>query len=183
MNIQRKSALAEFWSTNYNRLVSFVRGMIDDSAHRSSEDIVQDVILSILDRPDIVAPISDLSAYVFRALRNRIIDFYRKPAKEVVSLDMEDENGLSLFDVLPDSKYDPEGSYHRQAQHRLIFDLIRELPEAQLEVIIETEFNGRTFRELSGLWDVPLGTLLARKHRGIMAIREKLEKIQEVSNA
>ncbi len=182
MNHQRKSALAEFLSGNYNRLIRYVRSMIDDSAHRSSEDIVQDVILSILDRPDIVAPISDLSAYVFRALRNRIIDFYRRPVKETVSLDTEDENGLTLFDVLPDMKYDPEGSYHRHAQHRLVFDLIRQLPAAQLEVIIETEFNGRTFRELSRLWNVPLGTLLARKHRGIRAIREKLEKIQEVEN-
>ena len=174
--------MAEFFHCNYSRLVSYVRGMIEDSAHRSSEDIVQDVILSILDRPDIVAPISDMSAYVFRALRNRIIDFYRNPATETVSLDMEDENGLSLFDVLPDAKYDPEGFYHRHAQHRLVFDLIRELPEAQLEVIIETEFNGRTFRELSKLWDVPLGTLLARKHRGIRAVRQKLEKMQEVKN-
>ena len=182
MNNQRKSALAEFWSANYNRLVSYVRGMIDDSAHRSSEDIVQDVILSILDRPDIVAPISDLPAYVFRALRNRIIDFYRSPRKEIISMDMEDENGISLFDVLPDVKYDPEGSYRRHAQHRLVFDLIRELPETQLEVIIETEFNDRTFQELSRLWNVPLGTLLARKHRCIRAIREKLEKIQEVDN-
>ena len=182
MNHQRKSVLAEFCSGNYNRLVNYVRGMIDDSAHRSSEDIVQDVILSILDRPDIVAPISDLSAYVFRALRNRIIDLYRNPSTETVSLDSEDENGLSLFDVLPDTKYDPEGSYHRNAQRRLVFDLIRELPPAQLEVIIETEFNKSTFKELSRLWNVPVGTLLARKHRGIRAVREKLGKMQEVKN-
>ncbi|MEN8207612.1 MAG: sigma-70 family RNA polymerase sigma factor [Candidatus Fermentibacteria bacterium] len=179
MNNQRKSVLAEFFHCNYNRLVNYVRGMIDDSAHRSSEDIVQDVILSILDRPDLIAPISDLSAYVFRALRNRIIDYYRNPDKEPVSLDTEDENGMSLFDVLPDVKYHPEDSYRRHAQHRLIFDLIRKLPKAQLEVIIETEFNGRTFKELSELWDVPLGTLLARKHRGIMSVREKLEKMKE----
>ncbi|NOQ22384.1 MAG: sigma-70 family RNA polymerase sigma factor [Candidatus Aegiribacteria sp.] len=182
MNHQRKSAVGEFFHTNYNRLVSYVRGMIDDSAHRSSEDIVQDVMLSILDRPDIVAPISDMSAYVFRALRNRIIDFYRNPAKETVSMDSEDENGLSLFDVLPDEKYDPEGSYRQRALRRLIFRLIRELPSAQMEVIIETEFNERTFRELSGLWKVPVGTLLARKHRGVRAIRKKLERMQEVKN-
>lgn len=182
MNHQKKSALAEFFHCNYNRLVNYVRGMIDDSAHRSSEDIVQDVMLSILDRPDVVAPISDLSAYVFRALRNRIIDFHRKPGNETVSLDNENENGLSLFDVLPDTKYDPEDSYHKRAQRQLIFELIRELPSAQIEVIVETEFNERTFKELSRLRDVPVGTLLARKHRGIRAIREKLERMQEVRN-
>ena len=179
---QRKPALADFFHSNYSRLVNYVRGLIDDSAHRSSEDIVQDVMLGILDRPDIVAPITNLSAYIYRALRNRIIDHYRNPEKDTVSMDMENEDGFSLFDVLPDIKYDPEGSYHRRAQHRLVFDLIRELPEAQMQIIVETEFNERTFKELSEKWDVPVGTLLARKHRGIRAIRNKLEKIQEGSN-
>ena len=179
---KRKSALGEFFHTNYSHLVSYVRGRIDDSAHRSSEDIVQDVMVGILDRPDVVAPITNLSAYVFRALRNRIIDHYRSRSEEAVSLDSTGEDGLTLFDVLADAKYDPEDSYHRHAQHRLALQLIRELPSAQMEIIVETEFNGRTFRELSGLWKVPVGTLLARKHRGIKAVREKLEKLQEERN-
>jgi RNA polymerase sigma factor (sigma-70 family) len=180
MNHQRKSVLAEFVRCNYSRLVDYVRGMIDDSAHRSSEDVVQDVILKILDRPDILAPITDLSAYIFRALRNRVIDHYRSPDRGTVSLDREDENGLSLFDVIPDSRYNPEDSYNRCAQYRLVFGLIRELPPSQMEIIVETEFNGRTFRELSRHWGIPLGTLLARKSRGIRTIREKLLKLQEV---
>lgn len=183
MNQKKKAVLAEFFNNNYNRLVNYVKGMIDDTAHRSSEDIVQDVMLSILDRPDIMAPIADLSSYVFRGLRNRIIDHYRSPKGETVSLDREREDGLSLFDLLPDVKYQPEDSYHRHAQHRLVFSLIRELPEAQIQIIVETEFNGKTFRELSGLWNVPVGTLLARKHRGIKAIRDRLQKkLQEVRN-
>ncbi len=182
MNHQKKSALAEFFYSNYSRLVNYVRCMIDDSAHRNSEDIVQDVMLRILDRSDIVAPISDLPAYVLRSLKNRIIDCYRSPGNETVSLDMEHENGLSLFDVLPDRKYDPEDYYHRRALLCHIFDLIRKLPSAQMEVIIETEFNEKTFKELSILWDVPVGTLLARKHRGIRAIRKKLERMKETKN-
>lgn len=47
MNNQRKSALAEYFHGNYNRLVSYVRGMIEESVHRSSEDVVQDVMLKI----------------------------------------------------------------------------------------------------------------------------------------
>jgi RNA polymerase sigma factor (sigma-70 family) len=180
MNHQRKSVLAEFVRCNYSRLVDYARGMIDDSSDRNSEDVVQDVILKILDRPDILAPITDLSAYIFRALRNRVIDHYRSPDRETVSLDREDENGLSLFDVIPDSRYNPEDSYNRCTQYRLVFGLIRELPTSQMEIIVETEFNGRTFRELSRHWDIPLGTLLARKSRGIRTIREKLLKLQEV---
>ncbi len=174
--------LAFFFHDNYSRLVNYVKGMIDDTAHRSSEDIVQDVMLSVLARPVVTAPVSNLSSYVFRSLRNRIIDLYRSPAADTVSLDRENEEGLTLFDILPDERFNPEDSFHSRALHRLVFDLIKELPSAQMEIIVETEFNGKTFRELSLLWRIPVGTLLARKHRGIRAVRNRLEQLQEVSN-
>ncbi len=178
----RRSILAEFFRVNYCRLVDYVRGRLRDSACRSGEDIVQDVMLSILDRPDIVAPIADLSAYVFRSLRNRIIDQYRSNGDDILSMDSEDEEGQSLFDILPDERYQPEDAYHRKTLRELVFRLIRQLPPAQMKVIVETEFNQRSFRELSEAWEVPVGTLLARKHRGLMAVRRGLEESQEVDN-
>jgi len=178
----RKSALGEFFQSNYTRLVNYVRSMIDDSTGRSSEDIVQDVMLSILDKPDIVAPITNLSAYVFRAVKNRIIDHYRSPEQKTVSLDRENEDGFSLFDVLPDYSNQPENTYHTRSLRTLIFRLIKELPALQMQVIVETEFNEKTFRELSDLWSVPVGTLLARKHRGMKTLRRRLAEMQEVNN-
>jgi RNA polymerase sigma factor (sigma-70 family) len=174
--------LAEFFRANYLRLVDYVRGRMRDKAHQSGEDIVQDVMLSMLDRPDILAPIADLSAYVFRALRNRIIDLYRSPADDTVPLEDENDEGLSLFDVLPDRKNHPEETYARRSRHRLLIRLISELPEAQMRVIVETEFNQRTFRELSREWSTPMGTLLARKHRGMTTLRRELEKCEEAAN-
>lgn len=174
MNRERQMSLSDFFQMEYQRLVDYVRRRIRDSAQRSGEDIVQEVMLNILERPDVMAPISDLTSYVFRALRNRIIDLYRSPKQEELSMDMEDSNGLSLFDVLPDEKYQPENAFHRRSLRKLVFRLIRELPRAQMEVIVETEFGGKTFRELSEKWNVPVGTLLARKHRGVKTVREKL---------
>lgn len=179
MDHSRRSALASFFSSNYSRLVDYVRRRLRDSAGRSGEDIVQDVMLSILDRPDLVAPIADLSAYVFRSLRNRVIDLYRSSREDTVSLDDEDGEGTSLFDILPDNRYRPEESYRRWSMRRLLFQLIRDLPEAQMKVIVETEFNQRSFRELSEEWGVPVGTLLARKHRGLKTVRRILQEIQE----
>ena len=179
MDQGRNASLAEFFRQNYFRLVDYVQGRIRDKAHRSSEDIVQEVMLSMLDRPDILAPIADLSAYVFRALKNRIIDLYRGRTDDTVSLEYEDESGLSLFDILPDRKYHPEEAYARRSRRRLLLRLIRELPESQMRVIVETEFNQRTFRELSREWGVPMGTLLARKHRGMTHLRRELERCEE----
>lgn len=174
-----KTSLAEFVSKNNSNLVNFVRTKLADTARRDSEDIVQDVILGLLDRPDITDPILNMSAYVFRALKNRIIDEYRKPGNNVKSLDETDSDQLSLYDILPDLKFEPEGSYAREKLADEINEAVSSLPLDQQEVIIETEFNGISFKELSQRKNTPLGTLLARKHRGLSEVKRKLNHIKE----
>ena len=175
-----ESVLAEFFRVNYHRLVDFVRSMLHDSAEKSGEDIVQDVMLNLLQRPDLFDTVTNLSGYVFRSLKNRVIDHYRQKREETLSLDSRDKDGLNLFDMLPDITYQPEDAYHRKSLRKLLIRLIGELPRKQMEVIVETEFNEKTYSQLSREWNVPVGTLLARKHRGVKTIRKKLEEMQEV---
>ena len=162
-----REALADYVEDNHESLISFVRRRLNETAERDSEDIVQDVILRLLDGPAMSYPVIDISAYVFRALRNRIIDEYRKPRKTVHSMDEPDENELTLQDIIPDLKYEPEDSYRREALTKEIHRAIEDLPEKQRNVIQETEFNGASFKELEERWQTPMGTLLARKHRGL----------------
>ena len=60
------------------RWIGYVRRLIDDAAERDGEDIVEDVIVNLFDKADITSPIDNLTAYVYRSLRNRIIDYLRK---------------------------------------------------------------------------------------------------------
>ncbi len=52
----RKASIAEFFSSERDRLVRYVRRLIDDNAERDGEDIVQDVALSLLSRTDVLVP-------------------------------------------------------------------------------------------------------------------------------
>jgi RNA polymerase sigma factor (sigma-70 family) len=171
-----KTSLAEFITRNNRSLVNFVRTKLSDTSHRDSEDIVQDVILGLLNRPDITYPILNMSAYVFSALKNRIVDEYRKPRNTVLSLDEINSESQSLYDILPDLKFEPRGSYAREKLAEEINEAINSLPEAQQEVIIETELNGISFKELSRRNGTPVGTLLARKHRGLTEVKKKLKE-------
>ncbi|MCK5785562.1 MAG: RNA polymerase sigma factor [Candidatus Sabulitectum sp.] len=178
-----KTSLAEFWERNHKKLVNFVRTRLDDAAHMDSEDIVQDVILNLLDRPDLTKPVTDLTAYIFRALRNRIIDEYRKPDSRIQSLDEHNHEQLCLYDMIPDLKYEPQDSYAREQLRNHIYTAISNLPGEQKQVIIETEFNEVSFKELEKQLNIPIGTLLARKHRGLKTIKKQLEHIKEEHNA
>jgi RNA polymerase sigma factor (sigma-70 family) len=171
----RKAAMAQFLATEHKRLIGYVRRLIDDAADRDGEDIVQDVALSLFNRMDVLVPIETLSAYVYHSLRNRVTDYLRR-RRPMISLDepIGVDYDLSLIHHIVDDLTDVEEEVTRGELRRNIVAAIDRLPDEQKAVVIETELNGRSFRELSGEWNVPLGTLLARKSRAIAKVRESL---------
>jgi RNA polymerase sigma factor (sigma-70 family) len=160
----QKKRIAEFLSTEWSRMVGYVRSWIADTADRDAEDIVQDVLAGLFERADVSAPIVDLSAYLYRSLRNRIIDAFRSPSRSV-----------PLGAVLSDSRYEASGEAERKEIREKLFAAIDSLQPAQREVLVATELEGRSYRELSEEWDIPIGTLLARKHRAVRVLRKSLE--------
>ena len=155
--------VADFFRTEYKKLVRYVRSRIDDAADRDAEDIVQEVMLNIFDKADISIPIENLTAYIYQALRNRIIDLFRK-RREVYSLEK----------VVQDSGHDPGKIFENKELQDMVFQAIDSLNADERDVLMATEFDDRSFIELSKEMGVPLGTLLARKSRALKKIRKKL---------
>jgi RNA polymerase sigma factor (sigma-70 family) len=174
-----KISIAEFLTTERGRLIRYVRHLIDDAAERDGEDIVQDVALNLFSRADVLMPIETLSAYVYQSLRNRVIDYLRQ-RRNVVSLDesIDEDGGSSLTQQLSDSLSDVEKEVSRAELRKSIVSAIEHLPGEQKAVVIETELNGRSFRDLSREWGIPIGTLLARKSRALAKIRESLREFK-----
>ena len=97
-DVKQAKRIADFFRREHRRLVQFVRSWIEDAAERDGEDIVQDVALNIFDRADVSVPIDNLSAYVYQALRNRVIDLQRKKKQKAISLDSKtgDRSNLAV---------------------------------------------------------------------------------------
>ncbi len=57
-----------------------------------------------------------------------------------------------------------------------MFDTIEELRPDQQDIIIATELEGYTFEELSNEMEVPIGTLLSRKHRAIAKLQKLMNE-------
>ncbi|MGO9307976.1 MAG: RNA polymerase sigma factor [Spirochaetia bacterium] len=160
----QKKRLAGLIAQEWNRLVGYVRSRIEDTAERDAEDVVQDVIEHLFEKADMTDPIADLSAYLFRSLRNKVIDLYRAkraPAGELAS-------------EIADLRYEAEETMDREEAQEALAEAIEDLPRPQRDVLVATELEGRSFRELAEEWETPIGTLLARKHRAIQALRESL---------
>jgi RNA polymerase sigma factor (sigma-70 family) len=164
------SRLSRFLAVEWRRLVGLVRSWLADTAEREAEDVVQEVVLRLLEATELAGPLEtvrDLSAYVYRALRNRVVDLYRRRRQA---------GGQPLPEQLPDPRAEAPGA--GEELRRDLFAAIDRLPEAQRAVFLATELEGSSYRELSEKWGVPLGTLLARKHRAVKALRATLAHLE-----
>lgn len=168
--------IADFFRTEYSKMVHFVSGLIDDAADRDVEDVVQDVMLNIFDSADVTRPVTNLSGYIYRSLRNRVIDLIRARKFEE-SLDAVGDDNVSLADVLYDARYDTVSDFERNEIRGEIFNALDELEEDERVIIFLTEFEGRSFREVSERTGVPVGTLLSKKSRAIRKVKSKLTSL------
>ncbi|HTX87477.1 MAG TPA: RNA polymerase sigma factor [Bacteroidales bacterium] len=172
-DLQRKS-VDKFFRKEYNNLVNAARSQMDSRyIDASPEDIVQDVALGLLERLNPETQIRNLAGYIYRSVRNRILDFQRKKQRNV-SLERfrDDKTGNSLSNTLTDQATADEAPYERVDPETLREAISRLRPDEQA-ILLATVFEERTYEELSEEWDIPVGTLLSRKHRAL----SKLYKI------
>jgi len=182
MKTENKKTLEQFFAREYNKLINYVHIYLSDKYFNvDAEDIIQDVALNIYSKLDINAPIENLAGYFFRALRNKIIDYQRKPRFNVSLENIKDENDENLLlKTVPDNSIETEDFGRNEELQKKLMMAIEKLKPDQQAIIIETEFEGHTFEELSNRWNIPVGTLLSRKHRAMNKLQKML--LNEINN-
>lgn len=163
------------------RLGSFIRRRVPDPA--DAEDILQDVFYELVNAYRLPASIEQVSAWLFRVARNRIIDRFRKKREKSVSEfpdspvgEVEGEDIDYRLDLaLPSTEAGPEALYARSVLLMSLQRALEELPDNQREVFVAHELEGRSFKEMAAQSGTPVNTLLARKHSAVRHLRERLQ--------
>jgi len=171
-----KSKIARFFTEEGRKLSGYVRGKLQRIDDMDVEDIVADVMLNMLQKTGITSHIESLPAYVYRALRNKVVD-YQRGMRSTISLDncVDDNGEITLIDLLADGSAGVAGQVEQREFLRRLGQAIDKLESNQRAIFIATEFDGKSFRSLASEWHVPVGTLLSRKSRAVKALREMLK--------
>jgi RNA polymerase sigma factor (sigma-70 family) len=162
------------------KLVSFVRkhlANVDDA-----EDIVQDIFYQIIRINDTAKPIEQTAAWLFRVAKNMIINYQKKKRpisfSAMVSIDGDDDDDLSDFiDIISANETTPETEILHSFVWEEIENALDELPEAQRDIFIQTEFLDMPIKEISQKTNIPVNTLLSRKHYAVVHLRKKLKEL------
>jgi len=169
---ENKTNLKQFFNAEYHALKNYVRSKIEDSADRDAEDILQDVALNIFSREDHLTPINNIAGFVYRSIRNKIIDTMRT---KKVRLDLDESFEESLAELAE--------LFHGDSSFADADELKAQLKEAILhlkpnyrEVILAIDFENLSYAQLSLDSGVPQGTLMSRRHRALSLLYKELEK-------
>ncbi len=174
---KRQSELGRFLQEESKRLKNYVYSFFTGGFFSvDAEDIIQDVALNIYSKLEFDTPIENIASYFYRAVRNKIIDNQRRknPNISIENFTTDEGENLLLNEIgMEDEEFSP---IDKENNYKQLMEAIKTLKPEQQAVIIETEFEGETFSELSNRWQVPVGTLLARKHRALKQLHEILTK-------
>ena len=172
--------IEKLFRADRKKFLGFIRQRV--RSQEEAEDILQDVFTNVLAASkNVHKPIENIASWVFTAVRNRIIDSYRKKRAENFS-DMQSQSsvdeGIDSFEnFLTDVSDNPETDLIRKTIWDSIQNGLALLPKEQRDVFVKNEFEGISFREMSEELDVNINTLLARKRYAVLHLRDYLKEL------
>lgn len=176
--------LLHLFRTRADRFDSLLRPYLEDmyrlalrlsGDEHDAEDLVQDLAIRLYPRLDELEKVECLRPWLARVLHNLYIDAIRSRQRRPHGyIDNDSDRRLA---ELHDQSDGPEGQCELDGLQRELAASISRLSEEHRYVVIMHDMEGYTLNELTGILDVPLGTLKSRLHRARRLLRDALGKL------
>ncbi len=157
-----------------NRLFRFIRGRV--KSDEDAEDILQEVWYQLNNALN-VGEIEQVSGWLFRVARNKIIDKRRKKKPDSLEdFSFVDEEGETLFkDFLLADDTNPETALLRELFWQELFVALETLPENQRQVFVWNELEDMTLQQIADKTGEKLKTIISRKGYAVKHLRQRLD--------
>lgn len=111
--------------------------------------------------------------WVMRIAHNLAVDFFRRE-KRYPTVVLED--GSKVFNTLDFAEDSFESHQVKIDTYASLHKFIKELPEAQKEVLVMRHYMGLSFQEIAEYTDVSINTALGRMRYALINLRKKMSK-------
>jgi RNA polymerase sigma factor (sigma-70 family) len=176
INAEKDREIKTTFQKDKKRLFDFIRRRVPSK--EEAEDILQDVFFQFTRNVYQLAPIEQVTSWLFKVARNKITDSYRKQKTESLEARQtgSDENDhLNLLNLFYDENDNPENELTRNLIWDELYEALDALPPAQKEVFILHEIEGKDFKQIAALTGETVNTLISRKRYAVLYLRKRLE--------
>jgi len=143
-------------------------------SRHDAEDLLQEVFLRVVRTLEGYRHEGRFEAWIYRIAVNLVRDHVRRQKRRrtvpehAVASQMDGSEGLAGH---PSSGPPPDQPLDVAEQADRLQKALQQLPAAEREVIMLRHFSDMSFSQIAQVMDTPLGTALARAHRGLARLR------------
>lgn len=168
-----ENALGALINRHQHRIYSFIYSKVYD--RDISEDIFQDTFIKVIRtlKRGKYNEEGKFLPWVMRIAHNLVIDHFRRN-KRMPKFD--NSGDFNIFSVLSDSGLNAEKQLIKDQIESDVQELIKELPEDQLEVLTMRIYKDMSFKEISERTGVSINTALGRMRYALINLRKIIEK-------
>ncbi len=168
---ENKKKLETFFEKEYHSLKAYVKSRIKVGTDRDPEDIIQDVALNLFSGADRYSPITNVAGFVYRSIKNKIIDVMRKGKSNSIEQNEDDLKLIEFTELL----YGTSDNSYSDEMMEILKQTILELKASYRDIIIAVDFEGYSYNEISLETGIPKGTLMSQRHRAIAQLHKELK--------
>ncbi|MGM5630754.1 RNA polymerase sigma factor [Apibacter raozihei] len=180
LNMKNKSGsrVEDIFNEHHSRLKSFIGKRVKNS--EDVQDILQDVFYQLIKTmQNDLNPIEQMTAWLYRVTRNIIINKGKKKKEEELPVYKNDDTDiLTDFSEIIFNKSNrvstPETEYLRTLIWEELEKSLSELPGEQREIFELMELEGLSAKDISLTLNIPVNTILSRKHYAVLHLRKKM---------
>ena len=145
--------------THQGRICSIAYGYVGE--HDEAMDLAQEIFVRVYNNLDTCSEPEKFQAWLTRIARNAGIDHLRRRKARPPRQDIPAEDMVALASGGPT----PEEEMIRTSRQTLVHTALQKLSEINREIIVLKDIQGLPLEEISGLLDLPLGTVKSRSSR------------------
>lgn len=152
----------------FDSLYNFASWLVRNKSN--AEDLVQETYLKALRGFASFQPGTNFRAWMFQILRNTFLSSCSTLDRRM-TVEIESEDDAPL---LPSTSTTPETLLIERSQQNAVRNAIEQLPVKFREVLLLCDVEDASYREISEILSIPVGTVMSRLARARKAVRESL---------
>jgi RNA polymerase sigma-70 factor, ECF subfamily len=142
-----------------------------------AEDLVQDSLVRAMRGRESFSEGTNLKAWLFKILTNTFINKYRRGALEREVMKGPQSKPLTdgwVSVATMRQMFDSENQALRPILEREVLKALEELPEEFRAVVLLSDVQDFSYKEIAEVVGCPIGTVMSRLHRGRRMLQERL---------
>jgi len=145
-------------------------------SHHDAEDLLGELMLRLVRRLKSYDERGRFEPWLFRIAANMVRDRIRRmrTRPEIVSISGTERQARPLSERLPGTGPPVEAAILREEADRKLTEALDRLDETTRQMILLRYLGEMSFKDLAEVFQCPLGTALARVHRGLRILREDM---------